>query len=133
MGPEWKVFEETRIARSGLVLCPMSPAKTDQQGRRQPDWMLVSEEHKKIAIVDLCRPSDVLHAQLLAAATRKQRTYCPLEEALGYYTEQGWVVHVFPCMAGISGMIHPSHVEISPEVSLHDDCIQRKHWRVAVD
>jgi hypothetical protein len=55
---------------------------------------LVSEEYKKIAIVDLCRPSDVHHAQLLTAAMRKQQTYHALVEGLGHYTEQGWVVHV---------------------------------------
>ncbi len=91
---------------------------------RQPDWILVSEEHKKIAIVDLCRPSDVHHAQLLAVAIQNQETYCPLEEALGYYTDKGWIVHV-----GIRGMIDPSHVESL----LKYLSIQRKHWWVAVD
>jgi hypothetical protein len=42
--PAWKVFEETRIARSGLVLRATSLAATDLLGRRQPDWILVSEE-----------------------------------------------------------------------------------------
>ena len=41
-------------------------------------------------------PSDVHPGQLRAAAERKQQTYGCLEEALSYYAEQGWVVHVFP-------------------------------------
>ena len=82
LGSEWTVFEETRMARTGLVLRPTPLATTDQLGRRQSDWILVSKTHKKIAIVDLCRPSDVHPAQLLTAAMRKQHTYGPLVEQL---------------------------------------------------
>ncbi len=35
----------------------------------------------------------------------------PLVEGLSYYTEQGWVVHVFPLIVGIRGMIDSSHVQ----------------------
>jgi hypothetical protein len=69
----------------------------------------VSEVHKKIAIVDLSRPSDAYQAQLLAAAIRKQQTYHPLVEDLSYYTKQGWVVHVFPWVVGIRGTMNSSH------------------------
>jgi hypothetical protein len=65
----------------------------EQIGRRQPDWLLISDEFKRIAIPDLCRPSNVLPPQLQAAAQRKQQAYSPLEEALSYYTKQGWIVH----------------------------------------
>jgi len=87
LGPLWKMFEETRMVKTGLILCPTSTTTIAQLGRRQPDWILVSDEHKKIAIVDLCRPSDVHHAQLLAAAIRKQQVYQPLVEAL---TSPSW-------------------------------------------
>ncbi len=50
--------------------------------------------------------------RLLAAATRKQNAYGPLVEALHYYTDQGWVTHVFPLVVGICGMIDPSHVDL---------------------
>ena len=86
--PAWKVFEETRMAKSGLVLHPTSLPVTDQLGGLQPNWILESEEQKKSAIVDLCRPSDVHHAQLFAAAMRKQQAYHPLVEALSYQTEK---------------------------------------------
>ncbi len=76
--PTWTVFEETRMAKSGLVLRPTSPAEVDQLDRRQPYWILVSEEYRKIAVVasvvDLCRRSDVHHAQLLTVAMRTQQT-----------------------------------------------------------
>ncbi len=63
------------MAKTGLVLRSTSLADVDQLGWRQPGWILVSEVHKKIAIVDMSRPSDVHQAQLLAAAIRKQQTY----------------------------------------------------------
>ncbi len=85
----------------------------------------MSEEHKKIAIVDLCHPSEVHQAQLLAAAMLKQQTCQPLVED---YTKQGWVVHVFPWVVGIRGMILFTR-GFPPEVF----DIQRKHWRVAVE
>jgi hypothetical protein len=131
VGPNWTMHEETPMAKTGLVLRPTALATVAQLGRRQPDWVLVSSEHKRIAIVDLCRPSgsDVLPSQLLVAAKRKQHTYCPLVEALSYYTEPGWIIHIFPWVVGIRGMIDPVHVESL----LKFLGIQRKHWRTAVE
>ena len=63
------------MAQTGLTLRPTPLATVEQLGRRQQDWVLVSEKLKKIAIVDLNRPSDVHPGQLLAAAERKQQTY----------------------------------------------------------
>ncbi len=118
------------MAKTGLVLRSTSLADVDQLGRQQPDWILVSEVHTKIAIiVDLGRPSDVHQAQLLAAAIRKQQKYQPPVEGLSYYTEQGWVVHVFPWVVGIRGMIDSSHVDSL----LQFLGIERKHWRVAAE
>jgi hypothetical protein len=93
------------MAKTGLILrsSSLTADDVDQLGRRQPDWILVSKEAKRIAIIDLCRPSDVHQTQLQAAAIRKQQTYQPLVEGLSYYTEQGWVVHVFPWVVGIWG------------------------------
>ncbi len=131
------------MAKSGLILSSTSLANADQLGRRQPDWILVlelrlgrrlpdwilvSKEQKRIAIVDLCRPSDNHQTQLLEKAIRKQQAYQPLVNGLSYYTEQGWVVHVFPLVVGIRGMIDSSHVE-SLQKFLD---IPRKHWHVAI-
>ena len=129
LGSKWTVFEETQMSRTSLVLQPTSSATTDQLGRRQPDWVLVSETHKRIAIVDLCRPSDTSPAQLLAAAMRKQHAYSSLVETLRYYADRGWVMHVFPLVVGICCMIDPSHVE-SLLKFLH---IQQRLWHGMIE
>ena len=46
------------MARTGLTLRPTPLATVEQLGRRQQDWVLVSEDLKTIAIVDLNRPSE---------------------------------------------------------------------------
>jgi hypothetical protein len=84
VGPEWTVYEQVPMARTGLLLCPTTMATVDQLGRRQPDWVLVSHELKRIATLDLCRPSDVLPSQLLMVAKRKQHACEPVKEALSY-------------------------------------------------
>ncbi len=101
LGSKWAVFEETWMSLTGLVLQSTSSATADELGQRQPDWILDSESLKRIAIVDLCLPSDTSPAQLLAAAIRKQNAYCPLVEALDYYADRGWVVHVFPLVVAV--------------------------------
>jgi hypothetical protein len=63
--------------------------------RWQPDWVAISYAHKRIDIIDLCRPSDVHEDQLeVAAATRKLGGYSPLLRALDFNTKQGRVMHV---------------------------------------
>ena len=80
--------------------------------------------------MDLCRPSDVLPTQLLAAALCKQHAYNPLKEALSDYTDQGWVVHVFPgVLVGIRGLIDPLHIESA--LKFLD--VQRKSLKQAVE
>ena len=79
LGPEWELFEETPVVRTGLTLRSNPQATADQLGHRQPDWIAISAVQKRIAIMDLCHPSDVLPTQLLAAALRKQHAYNPLK------------------------------------------------------
>jgi hypothetical protein len=74
VGPEWTVYEETPMARTGLVLHPTTMATLGQLGRQQPDLVLVSHKLKRIAILDLCWPSDVLPSQLLVEAKCKQES-----------------------------------------------------------
>ena len=64
LGSEWQLFEETPIAHTGLILSPTSLATVKQWGCQQLDWVLVSSELKKIAIVDLHRPSGLICIQL---------------------------------------------------------------------
>ena len=77
VGPTWKMYEETPMAKTGLVLRPTDRSTIEQIGQRQPDWLLISGKLKRIAIPDLCLPFDVLPFQLLAAAKRKQHAYSP--------------------------------------------------------
>jgi hypothetical protein len=58
-----------------------------------------------------------------------QDAYEPVKEALSYYTDQGWIIHIFPWVVGIQGMIDTRHVESF----LKFLGIQRKHWHVAVE
>lgn len=117
------------MSNTGLILCSTPQATAEQWGRRQPDWVLVSQHHKRIAIADLHRPSDVHPAQLFAAAVRKQQTYLPLQDALRYYSDQGWTIHVFPWVVGIRGMIDPSHVQSLLKFLE----IPNQHWQTAVE
>jgi hypothetical protein len=84
------MYEVTRMGKSGLMLCPTALATLDLLERRQPDWSLLSGQHKVISIADLCHPSNVLPSQLLFVAKRKleQHAYCPLEEALSFDKDQ---------------------------------------------
>ena len=64
----------------------------------------------KIAILDLCCPSDVHLMQLTSAAIRKQDGYSLLVEALDHYTNSGWTAHVFPLVVSIRGLIDQPHI-----------------------
>ncbi len=77
----------------------------------------------------MCRLSDAYGDQLEAAATLKQDGYSPLLCALHFYTKQGWVIHFFPWVVGIRGLLHPPHIcatlqflEVPPQ-----------HWPLAVE
>ena len=83
------------VATAGKSPVVDSAGECDLQ-RWQPDWVAISHVHKRIAIIYLCRPSDVHEDQLEAAATLKQDGYSPLIRALDFYTTQGWIKHVFP-------------------------------------
>jgi hypothetical protein len=83
----WKVLEETRMGNMGLILrtvpatlvararnLPLDdPVGMCELSRWQPDWVAISQVHKRIAIIDPCRPSDVHREQLHAAALSVNR------------------------------------------------------------
>ena len=71
----------------------------------------ISHVHKRIAIIDLCRPSDVYKEQLHTAALRKQEGYSPLIYALYYHINQGLTIPIFPMVVGIRGLIHLPHIQ----------------------
>ena len=76
------------VATAGKQVVADSAGECDLQ-RWRPDWVAISYDHKRIVIIDLCRPSDVHEDQLEAAATLKQDGYSPLIRALDFYPTQG--------------------------------------------
>jgi len=74
-------------------------------GARRPDFLAVSYSRSKIAIVDVCRPSDVRLERLDAAYQGKLAVYGPLLIALGFYIESGWTLQILPWVVGARGLI----------------------------
>jgi len=108
------------LAATGLTLHPVPPASVLEAGRSipadavddlslgrwQPDLVAVSQQFRKIAIIDLCRPSDTVVDQLDAAHDRKLRAYSPLLTALQQYVTDGWIVEILPWVVSIGGLVH---------------------------
>jgi hypothetical protein len=105
------------------------PAGQFDLQRWQPDWVVISHTHQRIAIIDLCRPADVHEDQLKAAAILKQNGYQPRICALDFYIQQRWVMHVFPWVVGIRGLVHPPHIC----ALLQFLEVPRKHWLSIVE
>jgi hypothetical protein len=102
-------------------------------GRWQPDWVIVSETYKRIAIVDLshhlshdlCRSADVHPNELSTAGARKQQKYDVLVEALECY------IH-YECMYGprlSGGMIDP--LQINALLQFLE--VPKSLWKFAVE
>jgi ribonuclease HI len=127
--PGWTIHEETRMDATGLTLRPVSSASMAQAGRRlseaeqaaglvsiarlgrlQPDFVAFSSADKSIAILDLCRPSDVHADQLATAYSRKNASYAPLADALYYYHTEGWEIKVLPLVIGVRGLVNVRHI-----------------------
>jgi ribonuclease HI len=142
----WTAYEETQMQHTGLTLHLIPAARVAEAlgqdpdptadpdavkdlGRWQPDWVFVSAAKKRIALVDLCRPADDHPQQLVAAGIRKQQRYGPLVEALSHYSDNGWLIHVFPWVVGIRGMIDPRLIG----ALLGFLNVPQKHWRPAVE
>ena len=95
---QWHTFEEKSLAVTGLRLQRVSAEEvsldrgesgaqdtaqdTVDISRWQPDFVLISWKHKKIAILELTRPSDVLTVQLERACRRQTQKYAPILSAL---------------------------------------------------
>ncbi len=109
------MFKETPLAATGFDLQQVPIGKvllaqrdTDNTeadlgnvdlGRWQPDFILVSWKRKRIAVVDLTRPSDMLSAQLAEAYCSKKRKYCHFRSALlvvHRYIREGWTIEILP-------------------------------------
>jgi hypothetical protein len=98
-------------------------------GRWQPDLVLISRSLHKIAILELCRPSDVRLARLQEAYQGKLTTYEPLHTALSGYTDDGWDVQVLPWVIGARGLIQIQHMESALKFLE----IPRRKWQSIID
>ncbi len=102
------IHEETPMGKTGLCLELVSAVCMEAAGRQlpehhadmvsldrlQPDLVMVSRTLKKIGLVEVCRPMDEFSEQLIAAETRKVRTYAPLLDALRSYAAAGWQIEI---------------------------------------
>ena len=122
----WRCLEETPLSATGLQLRRVPTALVQQSGRTvrsadidigsmalgrwRPDFVLVSDLHHRIAILELCRPSDVRIERLLEAYKGKLTTYEPLLTALGHYIDRGWDIQILPWVVGARGLIQTQHM-----------------------
>jgi hypothetical protein len=79
--------------------------------RWQPDFVLVSWKYKKIAILELTRPSDMLIAQMEEAYRKKIQKYAPILSALQHYIHAGWNIEILPWVVGIRGFVDTKHLQ----------------------
>ncbi len=98
-GPPWRSRHAGRSSpsRLGGAVPSRAPAQWESAGRPTRVWAMT--------------PSRCFESLPASRARPARAAYSPLEEALSYYTEQGWIVHTFPWVVGITGMIDPTHVE----------------------
>ena len=117
----WILHEEAPMLRTGLQMRPVSSMRVRETGRYvcdadleagrmsirlwQPDFVAVSFRAQKIAILELCRPSDTSPEHLQAAYDRKLRLYGPLVDALSHYIDSGWSVKILPWVVGARGLV----------------------------
>ena len=115
----WKLFEEVRMAQMGLRLKPVAediiklagrqmPGKTDGMcdvGRLQPDLIALSWSRRRIAIIDISRPSDTYVEQLQSSHDRKKSCYQPLLHSLQEYVDKGLQVVILPWVVGVRGLV----------------------------
>ena len=91
----------------------------------QPDFVLISWKQKKIAILELTRPSDVLTVQSEEAYRRKIQKYPPILSALQYYIQAGWTIEILPWAVGIQGLANTKRLHAA--LAFLD--IPRQKWK----
>ena len=85
---------------------PNGPTRGDcELGNWQPDFVAISQCRRRIALIDVTRPSDELPNSLQEAYQRKQKGYAPLLVALQSYSNSGWQIAILPWVVGIRGMV----------------------------
>jgi hypothetical protein len=142
---DWNVFEEMPLASTGLLLQPVSDeevrlaldvpdltveeAGNVQLDRWQPDFTLVSWKRKRIAVLELTRPSDMLNVQLEEAYRRKKRKYYPIKSALYQYIREGWIIEILPWVIGIRGLADTVHLQTA--LAFLD--IPKQKWKAIIE
>ena len=145
LSEDWSVFEETPLASTGLKLQQVpddevrlaldaTESITPEAGnvrldRWQPDFILISWKRKRIAVLELTRPSDMLTVQLDEAYRRKKRKYCPIKAALHYYIREGWTIEILPWVIGIRGLADTVHLQTA--LSFLD--IPQQKWAAIIE
>ena len=81
-------------------------------GSLQPDLIALSWPLRRIAIVDISRPSDSNVEQLQSAHDSKKSRYQPLLQALQEFTDNGWQVAVPPWVVGVRGLVIENHLKV---------------------
>ncbi len=97
--------------------------------RWQLDFILVSWKRKRIAVVDLTLPSDVLSAQLKEAYHSKKRKYGPIRSALHHYIREGWTIEILQWVIGICRLTDTASLQKA--LSFLDICQQK--WRDIIE
>ena len=89
----------------------------------------MSQQRRKIAIVEVSRPMDGSSGHLAAAYERKIRTYTPLLAALQAYPDDGWQVELFPWVVGVRGLLDSAAIQCCLEFLE----LPRKCWRRIIE
>jgi ribonuclease HI len=145
LAEDWIVLEETPLASTGLKLqqvpdeevcraldvpdLHVAEAGNVQLDRWQPDFTLISWKRKRIAVLELTRPSDMLNVQLDEAYRRKKRKYGPIKSALHHYIRGGWTIEILPWVIGIRGLTDTEHLQTA--LSFLD--IPKQKWKAIIE
>ncbi len=98
-------------------------------GRWQPDFVLISLKRKKIAILELTRPSDMSPAQMKEAYQKKIHKYAPILLALQHYIHTGWSIEILPWVVGIRGFADTKLLHTALEYL----AIPESQWKVMIE
>ncbi len=96
-----KVRAEEVLVALGEATTHATDWDTVDIGRWQPDFVLISRKRKKIAILELTRPSDMSLAQMKEAYGEKIQKYVPIPLSLQHYIHTGWNIEFLPWVVGI--------------------------------
>ena len=95
-------------------------------GSWQQDFVLISRQRKKIASLELTRPSYPSPAQMKEAYREKIQKHVPIPLALQHYIHTDWSIEILPWVVGIQGFADTKH----PHTALEYLAIPKSQWKV---